>query len=129
MGTIANSLDDDDTIVILPSCTKSSDQIVTQIKALIETHKVTEAKFNSLKISEERSLIKSLEEGDNNEDFSVVRNVFKMFVQNDSSVYYQDRSNEDNAQSPLESLQTLLKSMSEEVASEEVLDAFRSHRN
>ena len=94
MGTIVDSLTEEETIVVLPSCTKSSEQLVAQIKALIETHRVTEAKFNSLRICEERQLVKSLQEGNQNflEQYRVVRDVFKMFVQNDSSIFYQERN-------------------------------------
>ena len=34
---------EEDPIVILPTCTKSSDEIVAQIKALIEAHRITQA--------------------------------------------------------------------------------------
>ena len=61
LGSVTSSLDEDETIVILPTCTKSSDQIVTQIKALIETHRVTEAKFNTMHITEESQLMKALD--------------------------------------------------------------------
>ena len=94
LGSVTSSLDCEETIVILPTCTKSSDQIVTQIKALIEIHRVAEAKFNSMHITEESQLVKALDQQlvgaahFTEELFSVVRNVFKMFVQNDASIYY-----------------------------------------
>lgn len=67
---------------------------MTQIKALLEAYKITETQFDSVKICEERQLVKSLEAGsqDFTEQFSMVRSVFKMFIQNDTSVYYQEHN-------------------------------------
>ena len=42
-GAVTRSFEDGDPIVILPTCTKSSDEIVAQIRALIEAHKITQA--------------------------------------------------------------------------------------
>jgi len=62
MGTIVTDLTED-AFIVLPTCSKGSEQLVTQVKALINTHRVTEEKFNSLRLLEERQIRKSLADG------------------------------------------------------------------
>lgn len=67
--------------------------MVSQIKAFIHMHSITESQFNSLKLCEERQLRKSLAEAGNQdytEQYKVLRDVFKMFIQNDASVFCKD---------------------------------------
>ena len=94
-GAVTRNFEDSDggdPIVILPTCTKSSDEIVAQIRALIEAHRITQAQFERLQVTEESQLNKLIDGSSSdesfNEQFGIVRNVFKMFVQNDSSVFY-----------------------------------------
>ena len=117
--------------VILPSSNKGSDQLVSQIKAFIHMHSVTESQFNSLKLCEERQLRKSLAEAGNEdyaEQYKVLRDVFKMFIQNDASVFCLDAATLQDQESPEACLAAIKTSVAEGASCETVLDAFRSSR-
>ena len=55
---------------------------MTQVKALINTYRVTEEKFNSVKLVEERQIRKSLKDLSQEyaEQHRVVKDVFRMFT-------------------------------------------------
>jgi hypothetical protein len=61
---------------------------------------VNEASFNNLSIYDERWLKKMLETGtvDLQSNAAVVRDVFRMFVQNDSSVYWHEPKSGDTGE-------------------------------
>lgn len=104
MGSVSDKLgeEDSESIVILPATSKTSQELVSQIKTLIFTHRITESSFSKLLIFDEKWLHKTIETGevDVRSNAAVVRDVFKMFVQNDTSVFWQDSSAKDSEESP-----------------------------
>lgn len=90
---------------------------------------MTEARFNSLPIYDERWLKKALETGtlDLDSNAAVIRDVFRMFVQNDSSVYWHEPTSGDSG----ESSEVLFAQMRESLKNspcEEVLAAFKTRK-
>lgn len=94
--------EDSESIVILPATSKTSQELVSQIKTLIFTYRITESHFGKLLIFDEKWLHKTIEAGqvDVRSNAAVVRDVFKMFVQNDTSVFWQDSAAKNSEESP-----------------------------
>lgn len=78
---------------------------------------------------EERHLRKSIQEGSKEftEQHRVIKDVFKMFVQNDTSIFFNESATTDS-ESAIACLDALRESISATAPCEEVLDAFRSNR-
>ncbi len=81
MGKVAEDLSEQ-TFVVFPTCKKGSEQLVTQIKAFIQCHRITEEKFNQLKLIDERQLCNSLDNQDQEyaDQHRVLKDVFRMFI-------------------------------------------------